>query len=63
MEGEDVDIGTCRTILVENFNAEVLKDANGYEEEPDFMKYIKNQNIHYVNNEYLQDHFAEEEDG
>ena len=41
-EGEEVDIGTCRTILVENFNAEVQKNAMGQEEEPDFMKYIKN---------------------
>ena len=32
------------------------------DEEPDFMKYIKNMNINYVNNDYLQEHFAEEEE-
>ena len=26
------------------------------------MKYIKNMNINYVNNDYLQEHFAEEEE-
>ena len=25
------------------------------------MRYIKNMNINYVNNDYLQEHFAEEE--
>ena len=30
-------------------------------EEPDFMRYIKNMNINYVNHDYLQEHFAEEE--
>lgn len=59
-EGEEVDIGTYRTILVENFSAEAKKEA---QEEPDFMKYIKNMNINYVNDDYLKEHFAEEEDG
>ncbi len=27
------------------------------------MKYIKNMNINYINKEYLDDHFAEEEEG
>jgi hypothetical protein len=31
-------------------------------EEPDFMKYIKNMNINYVNNDYLKEHFAEEDE-
>lgn len=35
---------------------------DNFQEEPDFMKYIKNLNINYVNNEYLKDHFAEEEE-
>jgi hypothetical protein len=26
------------------------------------MKYIKNMNINYVNNEYLKEHFAEEDE-
>jgi hypothetical protein len=30
--------------------------------EPDFMKYIKNMNIDYDNNEYLKEHFAEEDE-
>lgn len=57
-EGEEVDIGTCRTILVENMQVE----SKGQDDEPDFMKYIKNMNINYVNNEYLMDHFNEEDD-
>jgi hypothetical protein len=32
------------------------------DEEPDFMKYIKNMNVNYVNKDYLQEHFAEEEE-
>ena len=27
------------------------------------MKYIKNMNINYVNDDYLKEHFAEEEEG
>jgi hypothetical protein len=27
------------------------------------MKYIKNMNINYVNNEYLKEHFEDDEDG
>ena len=54
-EGEEVDIGSSRTILIENPDEK-------QQEEPDFMKYIKNMNIDFVNNEYLQDHFAEEEE-
>jgi hypothetical protein len=59
-EGEEVDIGACNTILVER------TDENGQavklpEEEPDFMKYIKNMNLNYVNTDYLKEHFAEEE--
>lgn len=30
-------------------------------DEPDFMRYIKNMNINYVNHDYLQEHFAEED--
>ena len=55
-----MDIGTCRTILVER-NSYVEPKNDLAKEEPDFMRYIKNMNINYVNNEYLQEHFAEEE--
>ena len=26
------------------------------------MKFIKNQNLNYINNDYLKEHFAEEDD-
>ncbi len=50
-EGEEVDIGSCRTlVLISNDN---VPAATTEEEEPMFMKYIKNMNVNYVNNEYL----------
>lgn len=39
----------------------MVKDESKESEEPAFMKYIKNMDMNYVNNEYLQDHFAEED--
>jgi len=58
--GEEVDIGTCRTILVEKFQ-EAKAAAASKDEEPDFMKYIKNMNIDFVNTDYLKEHFSEED--
>ena len=51
-----MDIGVCRTILVEKV---VEKDPNIQEQEPDFMRYIKNMNVNYVNNEYIKGHFED----
>ena len=56
--GEEVDIGTCNTILVEKYEEAKAKFAD---EEPDFMKYIKNMNMNYINTDYLKEHFAEED--
>ena len=55
-----MDIGTCRTILVERADY-VEPKADQAQVEPDFMRYIKNMNINYVNHGYLEDHFAEED--
>ena len=58
-EGEEVDIGNTGTlVLVEDNSAAAQQNT----EEPAFMKYIKNMNINYVNNEYLKEHFAEEDE-
>jgi hypothetical protein len=54
-----VDIGECNTILIEK--TDPIAEALAKQEEPDFMKYIRNMNLNYVNNDYLKEHFAEEE--
>lgn len=59
-EGEEIDIGGGggTLVLVED-NCVNNKEKD---KEPYFMQYIKNMDVNYVNNEYLKEHFQNEEE-